>query len=86
MRSFFWSSYAQLVPAPRAQSPIMKLFYTTTSCAKASFIAAHITGKPFEVEKVDLASHKTASGKDFFTINPKCALPLGDSSCAHRMI
>lgn len=48
-----------------------KLFYTPTSCGAASFIAAHIAGVALETETVELSTHLTASGADFYTINPK---------------
>ena len=52
-----------------------KLYYTATSCGAANFIAAHILGLPIESEVVDLATHKTASGADFYTVNAKGNVP-----------
>jgi glutathione S-transferase len=52
-----------------------KLYYTATSCGAASFIAAYTAGLSFECELVDLATHKTASGADFYAINPKGNVP-----------
>jgi len=54
---------------------IGKLYYTPTSCGAASWLAATIAGVPFDSEVVDLKSHKTASGADFYTINPKGNVP-----------
>ena len=54
---------------------IGKLYYTPTSCGAASFIAASISGAQFDSEQVDLRSHKTASGKDFYEVNPKGNVP-----------
>ena len=48
-----------------------KLYYTSTSCGAASFIAAYYAGLRFECETVDLATHITASAEDFYGINPK---------------
>jgi glutathione S-transferase len=49
---------------------------TPTSCGAASFIAAHTLGlHDVEVEQVDLRTHKTSSGVDFYTINPKGNVP-----------
>ncbi len=65
-----------------AQSPVQentrkmaKLYYTSTSCGAASFIAAFTAGVNLEVEQVDLSTHKTDSGADYYTINPKGNVP-----------
>lgn len=53
-----------------------KLYYTSTSCGSASFITAHAAGlHGLNVEQVDLKTHITKSGKDFYTINPKGNVP-----------
>ena len=52
-----------------------KLYYTPTSCGAANFIAASIGGLQFDSETVDLPTHKTKSGADFYTINPKGNVP-----------
>ena len=52
-----------------------KLYYTPTSCGAASFLAASIGGLQFDSEVVDLPTHKTKSGTDFYTINPKGNVP-----------
>lgn len=52
-----------------------KLYYTPTSCGAANFLAASIGGLEFDSEVVDLASHKTKSGADFYRINPKGNVP-----------
>ncbi len=52
-----------------------KLYYTPTSCGAASFIAAVAAGLTIEVEQVDISTHKTASGADYYTINPKGNVP-----------
>jgi glutathione S-transferase len=54
---------------------MVKLYYTSTSCGAASFTAAFAAGVKLEAETVDLASHKTASGADFYAINPKGNVP-----------
>ena len=54
----------------------MKLFYTPTSCGAASFITAFAGKLPgIQTEQVDLSTHKTASGADFYEINPKGNVP-----------
>jgi glutathione S-transferase len=52
-----------------------KLYYTTTSCGASNFTAAFIGGLSIDCEQVDLMTHKTDSGADFYTINPKGNVP-----------
>lgn len=52
-----------------------KLYYTPTSCGAASFITATIGGIDFDSETVELSTHKTKSGADFYAINPKGNVP-----------
>ncbi len=52
-----------------------KLYYTPTSCGAASFITATIGGITFDSETVDLSTHKTKSGADFYAVNPKGNVP-----------
>ena len=53
----------------------MKLYYTPGACSLAPHILLREAGLDFELERVDLASKKTASGADFLAINPKGYLP-----------
>ncbi|HJV83228.1 glutathione transferase GstA [Noviherbaspirillum sp.] len=53
----------------------MKLFYATGTCSLSPHIVLLETGLPFDVEKVDLATGKTASGADYLSINPKGYVP-----------
>lgn len=52
-----------------------KLYYTPSSCGASSFISAYIAKLNFECEAVDLATHITESGIDFYSINPKGNVP-----------
>ena len=52
-----------------------KLYYTATSCGAASFILAHTAGVQLETEQVDIGTHVTSSGADFYGINPKGNVP-----------
>jgi glutathione S-transferase len=54
---------------------MVKLYYTNTSCGASSFMTAYITDLNFDCETVDLHTHKTNSGVDFYTINPKGNVP-----------
>jgi glutathione S-transferase len=53
----------------------LKLFLSPGACSRAVHIALHETGLPHESERVDLRSHKTASGADFYEVNPKGYVP-----------
>lgn len=55
---------------------MVKLYYTPTSCGASSFICAYIKQiENMECEVVDLYTHTTESGVDFYTINPKGNVP-----------
>ena len=53
----------------------MKLYYTPGACSLSPHIVLCETGLPFELEKVDLSTKETASGKDFYLINTKGSVP-----------
>jgi glutathione S-transferase len=53
----------------------MKLYYSPGACSLAPHIALREAERSFELERVDLRSHRTASGVDYFTINPKGYVP-----------
>lgn len=53
----------------------MKLYYSRGACSLVIRIALHELGKQAEYEAVDLAAKKTETGKDYFQINPKGAVP-----------
>jgi len=54
---------------------MVKLYYTSSSCGASNFIAAFVAGVTIDCESVDLSTHLTASGVDFYTINPKGNVP-----------
>lgn len=54
----------------------MKLFYATGACSLSPHIVLREAGAKFDVERVDLATHRTANGVDFNTINPKGYVPV----------
>ncbi len=61
----------------------MKLYYTPGTCSLSPHIALREAGLSFEMEKVDIGTKKTGTGKDFLAINPKGyvpALQLDDGS------
>lgn len=53
----------------------MKLYYSPGSCALAPHIVLLEAGYAFELEKVDIPNKKTASGADYWQINPKGYVP-----------
>ena len=54
---------------------MMKLYYAPNACSLADHIALLEAGAKFEAEAVDIRTKRTASGEDFFTINPKGYVP-----------
>lgn len=53
----------------------MKLFYSPAACSMSPHIVAEELGIPLQIVKVDLATHKTQDGDDFYKINPKGYVP-----------
>jgi glutathione S-transferase len=53
----------------------MKLYYSPGACSMAPHIVLHEAGFKFETERVDIPNKKTASGEDFWKINPKGYVP-----------
>jgi glutathione S-transferase len=53
----------------------MKLFYSPGACSLAVHIALREIERPFDMERVDLRSQRTASGADYVQINPKGYVP-----------
>jgi glutathione S-transferase len=53
----------------------MKLYFSPGACSLAPHIVANELGVAIDVEKVDAKEKKTASGADFWAINPKGYVP-----------
>lgn len=49
----------------------MKLYYSPGACSLSPHIVSREAGVDLELERADIAQKKTASGKDFWSINPK---------------
>jgi glutathione S-transferase len=53
----------------------MKLFYSPGACSVAPHLVLLETGLPFELERVDMATHRTVSGRNYLEINPPGYVP-----------
>src|SRR5262249_10872266 len=53
----------------------MKLYYAPAACSLAPHIVAREAGLDLALEKMDLVAKKTASGRDYLSINPKGRFP-----------
>lgn len=53
----------------------MKLYYATGACSLASHIALEEWGGEYDAVRVDLSTHKTETGDDFYAINPRGYVP-----------
>lgn len=53
----------------------MKLYYSPGACSLAAHIVADEGNLRLQLEKVDLKSHRTENGQDYYNINPKGYVP-----------
>jgi glutathione S-transferase len=53
----------------------LKLFYSPGACSLSPHIVLRELGLPYTLERVDIHNHTTASGADFYGINPKGYVP-----------
>lgn len=53
----------------------MKLYYAPGACSLAPHIALREADRRFDLERVDLRTHRTASGGDYTLVNPKGYVP-----------
>lgn len=59
----------------------MKLYYSPLACSLADHIALREAGFEFDLERVDLKTHRTETGRDFHEVSAKGYVPvlvLGD--------
>src|SRR4051812_6458267 len=57
------------------QEADMKLYYSPGACSLSPHIVLREAERRFDLERVDLKSHRTASGLDYLAINPKGYVP-----------
>lgn len=53
----------------------MKLYFSPGACSLNPHILLREAGLKFDLVKVDLSTHKTAAGTDYYTVNPKGYVP-----------
>ena len=63
----------------------MKRYYAPGACSLAAHIALQESGLPFSLERVDLRTHRTADGRDYYAINPKGYVPTLELDDASRL-
>jgi glutathione S-transferase len=54
----------------------MKLYFSRGACSLHPHITLREAGLEFELVRVDLRSHKTEDGADFYAVNPKGYVPV----------
>ncbi|WP_313001965.1 glutathione S-transferase C-terminal domain-containing protein [Brevundimonas sp.] len=54
----------------------MKLYYSPLACSLADHIALREAGFTFDLERVDLRSHRTETGRDFHEVSAKGYVPV----------
>jgi len=63
----------------------MKLYYAPGACSLAPHIVLRETGAEFTLVKVDLATHRTADGTDYYTLNPRGQVPMLELADGNRL-
>lgn len=63
----------------------MKLYYSPGACSLAPHILLRETGLPFELVRVDLASHKLREPNDYYAVNAKGGVPVLELEDGERL-
>jgi glutathione S-transferase len=53
----------------------MRLYYSPGACSLSPHIVLREVDRDFDLDRVDLRTHRTASGQDYYAINPKGNVP-----------
>jgi glutathione S-transferase len=64
---------------------LMKLYFSPGACSLAPHIVLREAGSTFTLEQVDLGSHKTQQGADYYLINPKGSVPVLELDNGERL-
>jgi glutathione S-transferase len=54
----------------------VKLYYSPAACSLAVHVALREVGAPFDLARVDLATHAVEDGRDYRTVSPRGYVPL----------
>jgi glutathione S-transferase len=63
----------------------MKLYYSNGACSLSPHIALREAGIPFELVRASTKTHALDDGTDYYTINPKGAVPLLELDNGERL-
>ena len=63
----------------------MKLYFSPGTCALAAHIVIREIGMDVDLIRVDLRTHTTADGSDYYQINPKGPVPLLETDSGMRL-
>src|SRR5690606_35342286 len=55
---------------------MMKLYFSPHTCSLSPHILLQETGTPYTLQRVDLKSHLTDTGEDYYRINARGQVPL----------
>lgn len=63
----------------------MKLYYAPGTCSLSPHIVLRESQTAFQLERVDLRTHQTEHGADYYQINPKGSVPLLELDSGERL-
>jgi glutathione S-transferase len=63
----------------------MKLYYSPGACSLASHIALRESGLAFDLMRTSTKTHVMEDGTDFYTVNPKGAVPVLEIANGERL-